>query len=198
MRNHTIIALTCAAGLLLPGCDDVVGPTGIDDASQDLVQAGDRHRRGATIERPFLGTWKADGPPPPPIPAPSGVCGEGALGYQYHTFTGKATHIGRFTMGVGLCDFGIYYEGTATLTAANGDEIDMVFTDGRVISVAPPFMITRDEFTFTGGTGRFASVSGGGYEVVHFDMRVGYGTGTMRGTISYNASDRSRKRGHNR
>lgn len=193
MKTHTIIAFTCAAGLLLPGCDDAVGPAGIEADSPDLVQ-GREAARGTTIDRPFHGTWEADGPPPPPMQPPEGVCEEGALGYQFHTFTGKATHIGRFSMEVGLCDFGMYYEGTAAITAANGDEIEMEFHDGKVISVEPPFIITRDEFTFTGGTGRFASVSGAGYEIVKFDTRVGFGKGTMHGRIRYNASDRSRHR----
>lgn len=192
MRTVAIIAFICTTGLLLPGCDSAVEPLSVDTASPDLALAQDG--RGCLVDRPFQGTWEADGPPPPPMmPPPEGVCAPGALGYQFHTFSGKASHIGRFAMEVGLCDFGMYYEGTATITAANGDQIQMDFYDGTVISVEPPFIITRDEFTFTGGTGRFASVSGGGYEIVKFDTRVGFGKGTMHGRIRYQASHRSQR-----
>lgn len=190
MRTLAIITFFCTGGLMLLGCDSTVEPLGVDAASPDVVLA--QKGTGTSFARPFRGTWRADGPPPPPtMPPPQGVCAPGALGYQFHTFTGNATHIGRFAMGVGLCDFGGYYEGTATITAANGDTIEMDFYNGLVIAVDLPFIITRDEFTFTGGTGRFASVSGGGVETVRFDTRVGFGTGTMEGQIHYHAHDRS-------
>jgi hypothetical protein len=53
--------------------------------------------------------------------------------------------------------------GEATITAANGDQLDFTFT-GSSVETANGFDDTID-YTITGGTGRFASATGGG--VIH-------------------------------
>lgn len=144
------------------------------------------------VERPFRATWEPAGHPSPPVsPPPAGRCAEGAIAFQGHKFQGEGTHLGRFTMEASWCNYLTHYEGVATIVAANGDELRFDFENGRILYIDPPIIVYRDDFTFTGGTGRFASASGGGYEDNHFNTTVGLGKGTMTGTIHYDASDRA-------
>lgn len=86
------------------------------------------------------------------------------------TGSGTATHLGRWTVNGGVVTFtpgngGLQSHGEATITAANGDTLNMIldgalnlntFTDQGVIQ-------------FGGGTGRFAGASGTGAYVVTVD-----------------------------
>ena len=77
--------------------------------------------------------------------------------------TGHATHLGRFTLtssfdvtpGVPPTATAL---GTATWTAANGDEIFTAVTGLGIVTF--PTVTTTETHEVTGGTGRFADVSG--------------------------------------
>jgi hypothetical protein len=102
------------------------------------------------------------------------------------TGSGTATHLGlwstsgtvRFTRdenGV------IRSSGEATITAANGDKIDM-----SVAGVLDPATgIDHAVFTFVGGTGRFAGVSGSANGVAVVNLLTGAFELTMVGKIDY-------------
>ena len=75
--------------------------------------------------------------------------------------TGEATHLGHFTM---LSVFTVIpppvstASGTATWTAANGDEISTTVSGQAVVTF--PTAAIAETHTITGGTGRFADASG--------------------------------------
>jgi hypothetical protein len=75
--------------------------------------------------------------------------------------TGNATHLGRFILSA---DFTVTMAtgnatGTATWTAANGDQI-FVSVVGHGDIVVFPIVTITETHTITGGTGRFADASG--------------------------------------
>jgi hypothetical protein len=104
---------------------------------------------------------------------------------------GQATHLGRFTTRMTFCtditdlmDDGTltgdesapYNKGQGVLIAANGDELYFTI-EGVVIPTDQPGydFEFQDPFTFTGGTGRFAGVSGSGHTDsfhIQADMRT--------------------------
>ncbi|MFG0336031.1 MAG: hypothetical protein ACF8TS_21945 [Maioricimonas sp. JB049] len=96
-------------------------------------------------------------------------------------YTGKATHLGKFTRREYLVinEDGFTFQGTMTFVAANGDELDLDF-EGMFIS--PNDAIGT--YTFTGGTGRFEDATGTAtfeaYTPDFVDVEV-----TFEGTISY-------------
>jgi hypothetical protein len=103
---------------------------------------------GATggSELPFRGTLQAT------------ETEDGAL--HHLVGTGNATYLGRFTL---TSDFivdpaTVTASGTATWTAANGDQIFTTDTGHGVVTF--PLLATVETHTITGGTGRFASASG--------------------------------------
>lgn len=97
--------------------------------------------------------------------------------------TGRATHLGRFTLqiphvvtppnGVGYYHF----------VAANGDTVDAEFT-GLSTMVAPGFLYIVETATITGGTGRFANASGSFVTERLYDTAAGTTIGSFEGTIS--------------
>ena len=106
---------------------------------------------------------------------------------------GYATHLGRVDVVAEHCsdlDTGQYGDGLLTIVAANGDILKATYTNG--VSLTPPPLIGfSDDFTFVGGgTGRFASASGGGTEIGVFDFTTHEFSVRMEGWISYDASDR--------
>ena len=99
--------------------------------------------------------------------------------------TGEATHLGRFTM---VSEFTVIpppvstASGTATWTAANGDEISTTVS-GRAVVTFPTAAIVETH-TITGGTGRFADASG--TFVVQRSLNIltlGASSGSIAGTI---------------
>lgn len=110
---------------------------------------------------------------------------------------GQATYLGRFT-GIGEHCTRINWamggsfisDGVLTLTAANGDEL---WSNYERVTSDPD---TPEVHTFVGGTGRFASASGGGLGdpecVIDIAAETGTCTFTLEGVIVYDASIRSR------
>lgn len=108
--------------------------------------------------------------------------------------TGNATHLGRFTTEQSHCaepaslDF---TEGVFTLTAANGDQLDGTYL-GEFVPLEPPLFSIDGQFTFDGGTGRFAGATGGGEATGVQNLATGEVTVSLVGTISSVGSDKSR------
>ena len=105
--------------------------------------------------------------------------------------TGHASHLGRWT-GQGVIDNiaidaaadRVAINGTATIVAANGDQLFASFS----VSSSLTTRLGQETLTFTGGTGRFAGVSGSASMVcnTNWDPATpltfecnGQGTGTL-------------------
>jgi hypothetical protein len=119
------------------------------------------------------------------ISIPIGICEDGRYLMQLEG-VGQVTHMGKVTwLSTHCLDFQTfaYSEGTAVLTAANGDELYATYY-GQV----DPFESTWIEYeTWSGGTGRFAdavgeSVTSGPVDLTQFPLTW---TCITDGRISY-------------
>ena len=127
-------------------------------------------------------------------------CNVPSWAYVGFTATGKSGLLGSFTAEFENCSYvgelpdgtigpnGTYGEGILKITAENGDVIKGTYQRGITLEPAPIVKFT-DEFTFTGGTGRFANVIGGGTEIgvseVTADFVGSPFTLEMEGVIAY-------------
>ena len=109
----------------------------------------------------------------------------GATGDDRHLDgTGNATHLGRFILSA---DFTVTRAtgnatGTATWTAANGDEIfGIVVGHGDVVF---PIVTITETHTIAGGTGRFADASGTIRISRSANILTGLSSGTLSGEIN--------------
>lgn len=123
-------------------------------------------------ELPFTGTLQAT---------------ETVAGALHHlTGSGEATHLGRFTL---TADFTVVpgppvgtASGTATWTAANGDQIVTSVT-GEAVIAFPRAEITETH-TITAGTGRFSRASGTLVLERSLNLPTLASTASITGTIS--------------
>lgn len=118
--------------------------------------------------RPFKGT------------ATGQVTGVGPSGELVISYTGTATHLGKFTREERLfLNPDGTFTGTIVFTAANGDELWLEFAGGFISPTT-----AEGSYTFTGGTGRFAGATGtAGFEAYTPDgLHV---TASFEGSISY-------------
>lgn len=105
---------------------------------------------------------------------------------------GQAMYLGHFTGTVEHCtqvqDFQTREvttsDGVLVFTAANGDELWGIYA-----GTPAPDGGTNEHMTFTGGTGRFASASGGGIGHAVCDRQTGTCVFEFDGTIAFDASD---------
>jgi hypothetical protein len=91
-----------------------------------------------------------------------GACAGGSLEEVVIGGIGRATQLGAYTYTATECFDAVSgaFAGSATLTAANGDEITGTY-QGQVSGTADPGVITYQEMLeLTGGTGRFAGATG--------------------------------------
>lgn len=101
------------------------------------------------------------------------------------TGTGEATHLGRFTL---LSEFTVIpppvstASGTATWTAADGDEIFTTLAGQAVITF--PIAAIGETHTITGGTGRFAGASGTLLVERSMNILTQASSGSIAGTIN--------------
>lgn len=101
------------------------------------------------------------------------------------TGTGEATHLGRFTL---LSEFTVIpppastASGTATWTAANGNEIFTTVAGQAVVTF--PVAAIVETHTITGGTGRFAGASGTLLVERSLNVLTLASSGSIAGTIS--------------
>lgn len=122
----------------------------------------------ADDDRPFRGT------------ATGQVTGVGESGEVIISYTGTATHLGKFTREERLfLNPDGTFTGTMVFTAADGDHLWVEFAGAFV---SPTTAV--GEYTFVGGTGRFSWASGtAGFEAVTPDgVNV---AASFEGTISY-------------
>lgn len=117
--------------------------------------------------------------------APAGMDENGNLILEFQT-VGQATQLGRFTSAgqLNVAD-DLTFTGINTLTAANGDQIFLDITEGRLTPTATPGIFVIELTTvFTGGTGRFNNVTGGFSGIGELNMDEGFFEGEGEGTIS--------------
>lgn len=120
-----------------------------------------------------------------------GLCSEDPLIPRFMVVgRGNANGVGNFEITKTMClnpATGDATDGVAVLTAANGDELHMVF-DGQGVSAAPP--TTAFVYVVDGGTGRFVHAQG---ELRIRTVLTSQSTWTSSGTgwILYEASDRA-------
>lgn len=91
-----------------------------------------------------------------------GACPGGSLEEVVINGTGQATQLGAYTYAATECFDPVSgaFAGSSTLIAANGDAITGTY-EGQVSGTADPNVIAyQEEFELTGGTGRFAGVTG--------------------------------------
>ena len=98
---------------------------------------------------------------------------------------GVGSHIGTFTLVEQNNDEGFpVITGTATITAANGDQIFANHT-GLVQLLGNGMADVNSEFTITGGTGRFVGATGGFESHGPANLALGTGSSVFEGTISF-------------
>ena len=119
-----------------------------------LVSAGENLN-----PRPFWGSFAGEAyfTPNPIICDDDGLLGVMTLSDS----TGKMSHMGRSTFQTQHCptaDGKYALKGMASFTAANGDEVVMVYT--ATTTAPPPSIIQEADFIIVGGTGRFEGASG--------------------------------------
>ena len=149
-------------------------PTGPTSASSAVTGAAATEARGGSA-LPFTGNLQS---------TEHVVSGDDASDVRHLDGTGTATHLGRFTLSA---DFTVTRAtgnatGTATWTAANGDQIRVSVVGHGDIVVFPTVTITETH-TITGGTGRFADASGKITIERSADILTGLSSGSLSGTI---------------
>lgn len=100
--------------------------------------------------------------------------------------TGLATLLGQVTVAEQYCiDMTGGHTGSFLLTSLAGDQVFGTLTNGLSFEGAEPGLFTlTDTFTITGGTGRFAGVTGGGSGAGTGDGSTGSINLTRTGTLS--------------
>ena len=100
--------------------------------------------------------------------------------------SGKATHLGRFTMTyeleVNLLTLPFQTIGSGVFTAANGDMLFMDIT-GLGTPTEPGVNSIVEIHTITGGTGRFAGATGSFIRSYSLDLITGITCGSFEGTV---------------
>jgi hypothetical protein len=129
-----------------------------------------------------------------------GRCNPAAAWLAYFDITGTMPHLGRVEGSASHCayldpagEFEVLYgQGRGWLRSASGDDALLEYGDGRAWRTAAGNMEFEDAWSFSGGTGRLAGLSGTGSGFGGFtDQQVvsaediGY---LMRGTMVYDAS----------
>ena len=100
--------------------------------------------------------------------------------------TGNATYLGNFTQQVtAVIDVRTRHAiGFATFTAANGDTLT-ANDDGQATVTGPGTLSIVENYTITGGTGRFADATGSFTLHSNVDQVTGVSSGTYSGAIDH-------------
>ena len=98
--------------------------------------------------------------------------------------TGNGTQVGQFGYAAAITVDEETGQGLGTVvwTAANGDQI-FASTTGEVLGLEFPNLVLAETQTITGGTGRFAGVTGTVVVNRSLDLLTGVTSGTFTGTI---------------
>ena len=162
--------LTCA---LLLSCADQPAPTEVAaPAAFSQVLGSSRDPGGGMVDVPFHATFYTV-----QESFIENDCGPG-VGLMTQIGEGKGTHLGRLTTRMVFCydlnpgpTFGVYWfipgPQNGYFEAADGDRIFITVLAGQVFfdpSLGPDYVAYwKDPFLITGGTGRFAGATGGGW-----------------------------------
>ena len=198
IRPLNLAIVAAAVTVVFLACDSQL-PTGIAEGSLD---ASPLLATGIPQAVPLEGSTKGMVVGVHPYGSPGWVsqgCPSEAYAvvYEYLGY-GQATHLGRFSIHGSEC-LNVETLQTAraeyTLTAANGDELELGYVSGFAIP-QPPFPPTVFHWTAQGlwcdgGTGRFASATCEGSWSGGFNMATTKTWSTLDATITYDASDRS-------
>jgi hypothetical protein len=100
--------------------------------------------------------------------------------------TGNATYLGKYTehvvMQINIPTLSSM--GAATFTAANGDTLSASVV-GQATRTGPTALSIVEDYTITGGTGRFADATGSFTLESTLDQTTGVSTGTFSGAIEH-------------
>ena len=100
--------------------------------------------------------------------------------------TGTATYLGRYTEHITM-DINLLFmssTGAATFTAANGDTLSASL-DGQATQTGPTTLSIVENYTITGGTGRFADATGSFTLRSTLEQTTGVSSGTFSGAIDH-------------
>jgi hypothetical protein len=102
--------------------------------------------------------------------------------------TGTATYLGKYTsqaiLQVNVLATPPTATGTATFTAANGDNLTTTVV-GRSTLITPGVLSVVEVYTITGGTGRFADATGTFTGEIIVTQATGVSSGTFSGVIDH-------------
>ena len=106
--------------------------------------------------------------------------------------SGTATHLGSTTT-VGTITFSpdpanpgrLLTNGTGTMTAANGDTVQLELNGGLELTPGSPTATDKFSVNFVGGTGRFAGAHGTGTGIVVVNLLTGAFEITIVGDINF-------------
>lgn len=101
--------------------------------------------------------------------------------------TGTATYLGKYTEHITMqinipTRHGI---GAATFTAANGDTLTATVDGQATLTSTPMVLSIVEDYTITGGTGRFADATGTFTLQSILNQTTGVSTGTLSGAIDH-------------
>ena len=100
--------------------------------------------------------------------------------------TGTATYLGKYTehivMTINLPT--LSSTGAATFTAANGDTLTATVV-GQATRMGPTMLSIVEDYTITGGTGRFAGATGNFTLKSTVEQTSGVSSGTLSGAIDH-------------
>jgi hypothetical protein len=180
----SLTALAVVFVALFVGCSQPISPTGPTSLSPPSPSIASSHANatGAGLlsqgrEVPFKGRWEGALTGRTPTPGFLSISFEGM---------GNATHLGRFTVEIGIVlnTMDRTLTGTYEFTAANGDTLTAAVS-GQSPLMAPGVPQTSVETaTITGGTGRFANANGTFAVERVVDLATRLTTGSFEGTIS--------------
>ena len=130
----------------------------------------------AAAETPFKGTVNAHETVVPSPPTAS-LTRDG---------TGTATYLGRYTEHIVMTTNlpTLSSTGTATFTAASGDTLTATVI-GQATRTGPTTLSIVEDYTITGGTGRFADASGNFTLHSNVDQTTGVSSGSFSGEIDH-------------
>ena len=187
MRHSSVPLVAVFAAALFLGCEGSQDPT-----APSATIAAPRGALPAATQVPFKGAFSGTG-----AASAGGRCE--VLTVQI-AGTGTATHLGRFTTDQSHCAIPTsldFTDGEFTLTAANGDQLRGTYS-GELVPLEPPLFAIDGQFTFTGGTGRFANATGGGNASGVQNLATGDVTVELVGTISSIGSTKTARWGLSR
>jgi len=161
--------LLAAAGLIMAaGACETSLPTEGEQPSFSVVNAD------GSVDKPFKSHFTSASTGA----VPDAACGAFPQVLEHQVGEGEATHLGRFTVEFFFCidvtdaldgqltagESVPFWDGVGTFTTANGDQVFVGNIAGEIMPTTRPGFGSEfhEDFTFTGGTGRFAGASGSG------------------------------------